>query len=166
LAGRDISIDEDMALELYQMAINNPYFQQYEVSNYAVSTEFQCLHNKNVWRGGTLLGFGPAASSFDGQKRFTQSYSLADYLGDKNIDYDLISPEERRNEIFAVNLRTCDGWTREFFEKKYPNSFDKYLEKILFLSDINPEFFDYSAEHIRLTPQGLLFWDEIASELL
>ena len=166
LAGRDICIDEDIALELYQMAINNPYFRQYEVSNYAVAPEFQCLHNRNIWRGGTLLGFGPAASSFDGENRFTQSYSLSDYLSERNIDYDVISPEERRNEIFAVNLRTCEGWSREVFEKKYPDSFDTYLSKIRSLADINPEFFDYSREHIRLTPQGLLFWDEIASELL
>ena len=166
LASRDIVIDENLAVELYQTAINNPYYQQYEVSNYATSPEFQCLHNKNIWQGDTLLGFGPAASSFDGENRFTQSYSLIDYMQDKNIDYDIISPEERRNEIFAVNLRTCKGWEREIFEKKYPDTFDFYIEKIKILAKVNPNFFDYSSNHIRLTPKGLLFWDEIASELL
>ena len=166
LAAKDISIDEDKSCELYQIAVNNTYFKQYEVSNYAINEQYQCRHNKNIWRGGTLLGIGPAASSFDGKNRFTQSYSIDDYLHDKAIDYDIISEIERRNEIFAVNLRTCAGWTRSDFESIYPDAFDFYLAKIRESAKIYPDFFDYDSNHIALTSQGLLFWDEVASELL
>ena len=166
LAGKNIKIDEDSALELYNVAVSNGFFKQYEVSNYAISEEFQCRHNKNIWQGGTLLGLGPAASSFDGEKRFTQSSSIENYLADKGVEYDIISFEERRNEIFAINLRTCMGWSRAEFEKLYPNAFDLYLQKVAELSLQYPQAFDYSLNHIRLTAEGLLFWDTIAMEIL
>lgn len=45
-------------------------FVHYEVSNFAVSSDFFCRHNRKYWRHVPYLGLGPAAHSFDGGQRW------------------------------------------------------------------------------------------------
>ena len=47
-------------------------FERYEVSNFAVSS-FECRHNVNYWTGGDYIGFGLAAHSYNGGRRFANA---------------------------------------------------------------------------------------------
>ena len=81
---------------------------------------------------------------------------------------DEIPPEERLNEIFAVNLRTVRGWTRELWAG-VPNA-DSWENRIAVarraMAETFPEWFDISPERITLTNSGLLFWNSVAEMIL
>ena len=140
---------------------------RYEISNYAKSGG-ECRHNLNVWRGGRLRGFGPSAAGFDGVRRTIEPASLAAWLRGDPPEVDEIPPEERLNEIFAVNLRTVRGWTPELWSG-VPNA-DPWESRLAVAqraaAETFPEWFDISPERITLTNSGLLFWNSVAETIL
>lgn len=169
-SGRRFVVDDELADRMWTMAGEMPGMERYEVSNYARSGAFRCRHNVNVWKGGKLLGFGPAASSFDGRDRYTQVPDLARWLGGEEPEYDRISPEARMREIFAVNLRTVDGWSEKEGKSRFGGGFwEKMKEECRRLAagktgDMAGKF-DFSGG-VALTEDGLRFWDGIALELI
>lgn len=166
LAGEGIEIDDDAACEMYETAGNFKPYSRYEISNYALDENSQCLHNKNIWQGDTLLGLGAAAASFDGVDRRIQVEDIERFMQGAEPEKDTISIEERQNEIFAVNLRTVRGWDKEQWEKKFPFSWDKMLQKVENIAKLYDDCFVISNANIRLSCKGLLFWNEISTELL
>ena len=166
LASSGIEPDEDAACEMYEYAGNFHPFRRYEISNYAVSEESECLHNSNVWRGGTLLGLGPSAASFDGIDRWTEVYDIEKVIAGTPPEIDKISPEKRQMEIFAVNLRTVRGWHRTEWEKISPFFWNTMLQKAACAAKLYPGCLVIEPDNIRLSEQGMLFWNEISMELL
>ena len=166
LAGEGIELDENAAVEMYEYAGDFAPFQRYEISNYALSEKSQCLHNINVWKGDTLLGIGPSAASFDGVDRWTEVSDIQKVISGTPPEVDRISPLNRQMEIFAVNLRTVKGWTREEWEKKFPFSWNMLLQKVDFVAKLYPDCWIIENDNIRLSGKGLLFWNEISMELL
>ena len=79
-----------------------------------------------------------------------------------------IPPENRLNEIFAVNLRTVRGWTPELWAG-VPNA-DSWEHRIAVAqraaAETFPEWFDISPERITLSHSGLLFWNSVAETIL
>lgn len=139
--------------------------KRYEISNFA-RPGCECRHNVNVWRGGLLAGIGPAACGFDGVDRWSNG-SLESWLGGGAPERDAITPEERLNEIFAVNLRTSEGWTPDMW-RKVPgsDSWEKRLEVIgSAASHMSDDWFIISAERIALTGDGMMFWNSVAGEI-
>ena len=140
--------------------------RQYEVSNYA-GNGCVCRHNVNVWRGGFLTGLGPSAAGFDGKDRVIEVSSLSRWLAGEKPEIDRISPRKRLNEIFAVNLRTVEGWTPRYWQL-VPGADDwsRRLECAGRTEKIYPGCFEIAADRIQLSRKGLSFWDTIAEELL
>ena len=138
---------------------------RYEISNYA-RPGAECRHNRNVWRGETLLGLGPSAAGFDGHDRFTEPSSLERWLAGEPPEIDRIAPEHREAEIFAVNLRTAAGWTQEAWGTRRRRGWDFWLEHCARLARREPAWWIVAPERIALTEAGLLFWDSAAEELL
>ena len=68
-------------------------------------------------------------------------------------------------EIFAVNLRTCNGWLKKQWEVLYPGSWERLHELTLSSAEKNKTWYCISAEKIALSEVGLLFWDEVAAEI-
>lgn len=162
--------DDDEAARIWQETgefLAGEGFRRYEISNYA-RTGGECRHNCNVWRGGLLRGFGPAAASFDGTKRFIQAEPLTAWLAGTPPETDEIPPAARRNEIFAINLRTADGWTPELWAMT-PDA-DPWEMRLAAArraaSETSPEFFDISRNRVILTGRGLLFWNTIAEAII
>ena len=138
--------------------------QRYEISNFSLPGE-ECHHNDAIWHGGTYLGCGPAASSFDGSLRWTNPPSIAQWLDHKPPEKDFLPPEERAAEILALGFRTLAGWTWDNFTKT--TGFDalalrgtalQKLEKLGLVSMNN-----HGASP---TQKGLLFNDDLAMELI
>ena len=139
---------------------------RYEISNYAVPGG-ECRHNVNVWRGGVLQAYGPSAAGFDGKDRFTEAESLDLWLAGKEPDIDRISPEARLNEIFAVNLRSVAGWTPELWKQvPFADSWEKRLENARKSAAKFPGCLQISQDGIKLSADGLLFWNDVAADLL
>lgn len=142
--------------------------KQYEISNYACSGG-ECRHNLNVWRGKRYLGIGAAAASFDGKDRWNQPADIEEYINHGSAELDTLAPDERAREVFAVNLRTVEGWSSSSWrEAELAISIDwaKMVEKIAIIAEKYPGLIDYDADFIRLTPRGRDFWDIIAGELI
>ncbi len=169
LLGKSFAVDDERETAMYEKAqeILSVYgINRYEVSNYAKEGA-QCRHNMNVWRGGLLRGYGPGAADFDGTDRHIGVESLFRWLNGAEPETDSIPHEARLNEIFAVNLRTLFGWTPELWDKvPGADSWDKRLLAAQKSARQNPECWSISPERICLSGKGLLWWNDIASDLL
>jgi putative oxygen-independent coproporphyrinogen III oxidase len=161
----NIVIDSDISAAMWEetaILLHNAGIERYEISNYALP-EHECRHNLNIWRGKAYLGFGPAAASFDGIKRWTQPDSVSAWLKGDAPEMDLIASSARAREVFAMGLRTSDGWSRELWETcALPAPPD--WEKMVALTD-NDNFI-HENNQIRLKPSAMLFWDDIASAIM
>ena len=112
------------------------------------------------------MSFGPAAAGFDGTDRMIQVESLAQWLAGAPPEIDRISRDARLNEIFAVNLRTTAGWNRAMWENvPHADRWECRLEIAEGLQKIFPHGLSIDKESIKLTEEGLLFWNSIAQEL-
>ncbi|MBE6355728.1 MAG: coproporphyrinogen III oxidase family protein [Lentisphaerae bacterium] len=139
---------------------------RYEISNYARSGS-ECRHNVNVWCGGLLRAYGPTAAGFDGIDRFTGADTLEAWLAGTPPEIDRIAPEKRLNEIFAVNLRSVAGWTPGSWSL-VPNS-DNWTNRVEIArktAQKYPGCLQISPDGIKLSADGLLFWNDIAADLL
>lgn len=169
LLGMEFAEDDEREYKMFERAekiLSSYGIFRYEVSNYARKGA-ECRHNLNVWRGGLLRGYGPSAADFDGVDRHIQVESLADWLAGAPPEVDHIDTVERLNEIFAVNLRTVAGWTAELWSA-VPNadSWSNRLEKAQKAALKYPDCLQISENSIKLYPGGLLYWNDIAAELL
>lgn len=138
---------------------------RYEISNYAAANG-SCQHNVNVWRGETLLGVGAAAAGFNGIDRYNFREDIKAFVAGEAPEFDCITPPERMLEIFAVNLRTVAGWQKKQWEKLYPGTWDKLYGKSMETASAVPGQWRVEKEHIALSGNGLLFWDDAAMEIL
>ncbi len=142
-------------------------FRRYEISNYAKKGG-ECRHNLNVWRGGVLQGFGPAAAGYDGKKRFMEPESLRQWLKGASMEFDEIPLPDRLNEIFMINLRTGDGWTPTLW-KQVPGA-DRWAQRLEIArktaAKTREDFFDIQPRRIRLSDHGLLFWNTVAENII
>ena len=138
---------------------------RYEISNYAAPGG-ECRHNVDVWQGGTLLGIGAAAAGFDGIDRYTYPESVEAFIAGCEPEFDRISPQMRMLEIWAVNLRTARGWDRVLWEKLYPGTWDELEFASKTAARENPRWWQIENNHIALTADGMLFWDDAAMQIL
>lgn len=103
---------EDEQAELYLTAVSlleQAGFRQYEISNFAVPG-FESRHNLKYWRREEYLGFGPAAHSFFGGKRYAHPRDLEGYLRAGGRDAVLTDecPDPLEEELM-LRLRLCEG---------------------------------------------------------
>lgn len=136
---------------------------RYEISNYA-APDHLCRHNLNVWHGQRYTGFGPSACSFDGVTRKTNATTLQQWLDGEQPELDELDTYTRALEVFIMGLRTVKGWTRpEWANCALPEKTEwEELAKIPILQ----EYAIITKERIKLSETGLLFWDDIAIEIL
>ena len=138
--------------------------RRYEISNFSLPGE-ECRHNSAIWHGGTYLGCGPTAASFDGSLRWTNPPSINQWLDHQPPEKDYLPPEERASEILALGFRTLAGWTWDAFTEI--TGYDalvlrgKALRKLEKLGLVN--LFDNGAAP---TQKGLLFNDDLAMALI
>lgn len=116
-SGRTKLPDDDLTASLYVRAVDRMAeagFAQYEISNFAREGEM-CRHNLHYWRREEYLGFGMAAHSFVGVRRFANTRDIHQYIGGieagthgPDFQEELGSAEERRERIF-LGLRQRVG---------------------------------------------------------
>jgi oxygen-independent coproporphyrinogen-3 oxidase len=138
--------------------------RRYEVSNLA-QPGFECRHNDAVWHGATYLGVGPAASSFDGEVRWTNPADLGAWLAGAPPVEDPLPPEARAAEVLGFGLRTVRGWAREEFLGR--TGFDYAELRRQALAELAADgLLEMSGDVLRPTRRGLLFADRVARRLL
>jgi putative oxygen-independent coproporphyrinogen III oxidase len=108
--GRMTLPDDDLVAALYVEAVetlNDAGLRQYEISNFGDP----CRHNLRYWRRDTYFGFGLAAHSFLGERRFANTRDIDRYIaGDRASDLDeVLGPGEQRRETLFLRLRQSAG---------------------------------------------------------
>lgn len=167
--GSTFEVDDERELMMYDRAgeiLESYGIRRYEISNYACNGA-ECRHNQNVWRGGLLRGYGPTAADFDGCDRHIEVESLDLWLAGEQPETDHISPAARLNEIFAINLRTVDGWCKTDWEA-VPNA-DTWCRRVKIAKKTAEKFPDclqITDNRIKLSAKGLLYWNDIAENIL
>ena len=165
-----LAVDDALAGDLYDAIpeVLAPYgIRRYEISNYARSGA-ECRHNVGVWRGEALAGFGPAAAGFDGTDRRSEVSDLGKWLAGAPPEVDRIPRDARLAEIFAVNLRTVAGWTPELWEQVPRADSWERRRAVAAKSAENmpPGWWKISPGCIKLSAEGLCFWNTVAEALL
>lgn len=149
--------DEEESLQFYRMAqekLLDAGLYQYEISAFA-KPGFHSVHNSGYWTGRPFWGLGPSAYSFWNKSRFRNVASLAKYmkalrLNETPIDFrETLNPEALKREAFILKLRLLEGTERPDFDV-----------------NINPKWVEEREGKLKLTQEGILFYDSIASELV
>lgn len=128
--------DEDTECDMYLESVQflqDAGYAQYEISNFAKQGK-RCKHNLRYWNGDEYIGFGPAAHSYFGGKRFSFKKDLKLYINtfdqtkkvsepiiDEYID---IPYTARIAEYVMLRFRLNDGINKEMFRKRFDKKFD------------------------------------------
>jgi oxygen-independent coproporphyrinogen-3 oxidase len=167
--GSEFTEDDEREAVMFEMAekiLSGYGINRYEISNYA-RNGCECRHNQNVWRGGILYGFGPSAADFDGKCRHIAPASVKKWLNNEPSEVDKIPWKQRLNEIFAVNLRTVYGWDKTTWENLPGADEWENRQKIAsFLQKKYPGALTITPDRIKLSATGILYWNNIAEEIL
>ena len=116
--GRVSLPEEEMVADLYVETIERlaqAGLRQYEISNFARSGE-ESRHNLRYWRRDEYLGFGMAAHSFLGAKRFANTRDIRRYieLSPEARDFEeTLTAEETQHETIFLQLRQASGMCYE-----------------------------------------------------
>ena len=152
LAARGYAPDEDACADLYELAcgeLEEMGLFRYEVSNFS-KPGFESAHNLRYWRRQDYLGFGAAAHSCTGNRRFWNG-GLAEYLAGRGGGEEQLSREEVAYETIILALRTREGLDRRSFEREFGCDFGlKYADAIAKCG----RFLDVSQEAVRVRPDG------------
>ena len=126
----DIDIEADMYEYIEKTLKENSYIH-YEVSNFA-KTGFESLHNLGYWNYDDFIGLGPGSASKVGNRRYTYTKNVRDYLNNKTIVEDLIlDKDDLMFENVMMSLRTIYGLDLDLFKQRYQIDFiDIYKDAI------------------------------------
>ena len=144
---------EDDIAEFYETAVERLAsigVHRYEISNFA-REGFESRHNLKYWRREPYLGFGADAHSFDGESRWQNAESAAEYCNPRAIrrhlrpDVGTILPGPPPDRRHRGPLEPFADAIRQFIR-------DGLLEQ--------------SGTRIRLTPRGVMLSNEVFQEFV
>lgn len=157
----EIFPSEDEDREMYHFVVNKLNslgYLQYEISNFA-KKGLECKHNLSYWKLEDYLGIGLSASSNLALKRFTNSYSFAEYYNsiDKNkfpyVFSETLTKKDRINEYAIMGIRLNKGINFKDFEKRFGINFYSYYEKEI-EKHLNSSLLEMDKSSIYLTEKG------------
>ncbi len=162
---RDRVPDDDTAADMYLMTaeyLENAGFYQYEISNFA-QKGYECRHNLLYWLCGEYYGFGPAAHSFYGGKRYACRPDLDGYLsgGAERITDVLQETPPDFFERGMLKLRLSQGLCRSEIPSEQLGHFEKR-----FAVYEKAGLMKHTADGFALTREGFLVSNSIIVDLL
>ena len=141
-------------------------YKHYEISNFA-KEGYESKHNMNCWKQKQYIGFGLAAHSYVGNKRYSNTDNLEEYLNKGSNDMKIIHEEQNiedmKKEYMLLGLRKLDGVNISEFKQKFGENpvylFRNELQKL-----VGQELLEIDLDCIKLTNKGLdfanLVWEE------
>ncbi|MBI3986568.1 MAG: radical SAM family heme chaperone HemW [Lentisphaerae bacterium] len=163
-AARLIVLSDDEQLERLDRAealLEEEGYERYEISNYA-RPGFECRHNVSCWRSEDYAGFGPAASSRLGLRRWTNRPAVEDYIqalarGERPPrEEETVTPEQQAVERLVFGLRMKEGVTVG----------DSASAEVTLGRLENEGLVERGADRWRLTRRGRHLADHVAVELM
>ncbi len=171
-----IPADENRQVRMYESAIeklNDAGYIHYEISNFS-RPNYQSRHNSLYWKNLPYIGLGPSAHSYLSNRRFACVSDLSKYVDAMNNNtspYTLapsLTDVESLKETAALNIRLLqEGICIEELKHQYPKlDPHKILDNSIYRLIENNLMIEYAKDKYRLTKKGILFADEVASELI
>lgn len=164
--------DEECGARMYcaaQKILTDHDFCQYEISAFCKGGRIS-KHNTGYWTGRPFLGLGPSAFSYYGNARFRNVANLTRYakLLEENIrpvDFEeVLTPDERRKELLAINLRLLEGINFATFEERFGRIAKESHDALQKLASL--DLLTLTPDHVALSKRGTLFYDSIATEII
>lgn len=164
--------DDDMQADMYLAAVERlagKGYAQYEISNFA-QKGFRSRHNSRYWDLSDYLGFGCAAHSFYGGKRFSFTSDIDAYIRGMNgqqaivEDADEEAFTDRVGEFIMLALRTCDGIDENAFYSRWKREFTPFASRLE--PYIKTGHVQRDAGRWHLTPKGFLVSNAIIVDVL
>ena len=139
----------------------------YEVSNFARETELASRHNQKYWDHSPYLGLGPAAHSFQDNRRWWNHRSVEPYITAINAgnlpieETEILTMDQLRLEALYLGLRTKKGVYLEEFKNRY--GCDLFAEKKKMLDRLMEEgFISIQDDRLYPTQTGLAVADSLS----
>jgi len=162
----DKDYEDQYRLLLEVMEKNN--FINYEFSNFGKEGYFS-NNNLNYWQGGTYLGLGPSAHSFDGSNRNWNIRNNIRYI--QSISKDILPTESEIltvsnmfNEHIMTGLRTMWGVSLDGIEDRYGSEYKEYLVDQAKVS-IGNDLMSIENGYLKITKKGKYLSDGLISDL-
>ncbi|MGV3486248.1 MAG: radical SAM family heme chaperone HemW [Planctomycetaceae bacterium] len=165
---------EDDELEMYQDAIRYTAaagLTHYEISSFARES-FRCRHNMAYWYGRGWFAFGPGAASFVDGHRTVNHRSTTTYLqkilvrGQSPIaEREAITPQQYACELAAFGVRLIDGVDLAAIHEESGIDVARLRHQEIERCE-QLGLIEIQAGRIRLTAQGILMADSVATALL
>jgi oxygen-independent coproporphyrinogen-3 oxidase len=150
---------EDLTAGLYEIAcerLQQMGIARYEISNFS-RPGLESRHNLKYWLLDPYIGFGADAHSFDGQVRWSNPESPAEYV-DRGSGAGRETSPAAADERFFVGLRLTRGIRPE------PEEWQRFDEPIRRFVDAG--LLETDAGNLRLTSRGIMLSNEIFQEFL
>lgn len=137
--------------------------RRYEISNFA-RPGFESLHNLKYWRLENYRGFGADAHSYDGQRRWSNVETAAEYVerfgsgASPVAESEMLDPRRAMEEHFFVGLRQAAGIepSREEWQR-----FDEPIRRLA-----SDGLLERDARRLRLTDRGVLLSNTVFQEFI
>lgn len=164
--------DETLSLQLHQKALeklDDLGFERYEISAFCKNNQ-RSLHNLGYWQGRDFYGLGPSAFSYRDKKRFKNVSNFKFYLDaitSGQLAYDFeekLTSDESLKEMLCIGLRVKEGVDLVEFAKKYGTLSQELVRHIECL--IQKGLLEKTSQNLKLTPLGMLFYDDVGASLI
>lgn len=165
--------DEETEYRMYEdtAAILKEYgYEQYEISNYAKKGK-RCRHNVGYWTRCDYLGFGLGAASLWGNKRFSNTADMEEYLNNSafperiRLMEPVLSREDEMAEFMFLGLRMTEGVSEAAFRQEFGVEMREiYGEVLKKYTDI--ELLEEKDGRIFLTRKGIHVSNSVMSDFL
>ncbi len=171
--GELLRAPEELEREMYLYGIEflqRQGFEHYEVSNFARDS-FRCRHNLVYWNADEYFAFGPGAASYVHGIRRTNCRSVVRWLkswadGVACIEESQqLDAHQRACEAMMLALRLREGFHAGSIEARFEINLYELAGTTLSRL-LKSGLLEQEGQQIRLTQEGLLLADTVASELL
>lgn len=146
---------DDQIADFYELAVErlaSMGIERYEISNFA-RPGFESRHNLKYWLCEPYIGFGADAHSFDGEWRWSNVESAAEYVEQPIVKER--SAADPLAEKYFLGLRLAAGIPDE------PGPFDAAIDRHL-----RDGLLERSGGRLRLTPRGVMLSNEVFAEFV
>ena len=161
-------LDENIIVKMFSVLnelLTENNYNNYEISNWS-KPKMESQHNLKYWKKENYLGFGPGASSYLDNNRFTNIRSLKKYIANfknSNLQFEenyILNKKDKLIENIMLSLRLSEGIKHNEFKEEFNIDFEKSF------SDLIKKLIEYNLLQIdnvstRLTQKGKLLSDSI-----
>jgi oxygen-independent coproporphyrinogen-3 oxidase len=157
--------DDELVADQYKLAIDRLQaagLHQYEISNFAREGE-ECRHNLRYWTRAEYRGFGLAAHSFLGEKRFANTRNIHTYIANPEHAVDFtehLGDDERRRETLFLGLRQTSGINYDQLVALCGQEAIEWVSR-----GLRDGWLERHGARVALTPAGFLLSNDYISQL-